>query len=73
MKGLNNVIILLVFLLFYACTSVKLSNNHWFRDLNICKKLQGKVLVYPVFVQNKKGMLWNEEDITEYMDSVYVA
>lgn len=62
-----------VALLLVQCSSVSESKNVWFRDINVCKKLVGDVLVYPVFVQEKKGEPWKDQDRKEYLDSLNVA
>lgn len=57
----------------YSCASVEATKNNWFRDVNVCKKLVEDVLVYPVFVQSKKGEKWNDALKKEYTDSLNVA
>ncbi len=73
MRGLSKGIVILGMLFLSGCTSVSDSKNGWFRDVNVCKKLVGKVLVYPVFVQARKGEKWKEIERKEYMDSMKVA
>ena len=73
MKGLNKIVLLFLAVLIFSCSTVKESNNHWFRDINVCKKLQSKVLIYPVFVEEKKGFKWSTEDVAEFMDSLALA
>jgi hypothetical protein len=60
-------------LLLGGCSSVVNSENKWFRNRNVCKILVGDVLVYPVFVEDKKGKKWTEEDRFQYLDSLQVA
>jgi hypothetical protein len=72
-KNLSKTLVLLVCILISSCSSIVDSENNWFRDRNVCKKLVGEVLVYPVFVQEKKGELWTKEDRLQYLDSLQVA
>ncbi len=55
-----------------CATSVKLKHE-WKRDLNVCKSLKDNVLVYPIFVSEKRGAVWTKEEIATYMDSLKVA
>jgi len=72
-KNLSRVVVLVLCVLLSGCSSIVDSENKWFRDSNVCKKLVGDVLVYPVFVEQKKGELWAEEDRFQYLDSLQVA
>lgn len=64
----------IMFIAFLAsCSKTVESTNTWFKDRNVCKKLVGKVLVYPVFVQEKKGEKWSLPDTKEFGDSLQVA
>ena len=53
-----------------SCSSIKEIDNEWARDRNICKKLTGNVLVYTIFVSNKKLYPWDEDEMETYLDSV---
>lgn len=55
-----------------CATSVKL-NHEWKRNLNACKTLKENVLVYPVFVSEKRGAVWTKEEMGIFMDSLNVA
>lgn len=55
-----------------CATSVKL-NHEWKRDFNVCKTLKGDVLVYPIFISEKRGAVWTKEEMATYMDSLKVA
>lgn len=57
----------------FACSSVKEIDNDWARNRNVCKKLTGNVLVYTIFVSDKKNYPWEPAEIKEYMDSLDVA
>jgi len=69
-KNLSRILALLICVALSGCASVVDSENNWFRDRNVCKKLVGDVLVYPVFVEQKKGSVWTEEDRFMYLDSL---
>lgn len=43
------------------------------RDHNVCKKLQGKVLVYLVFVETADSSPWTDFDLNSTVDSVSTA
>lgn len=43
------------------------------RDHNVCKKLNGKVLVYTVFVETADSSPWTEFDLNSTVDSLKVA
>lgn len=74
MKVLSKISTVAVLLLLMAsCSSVLDSSNHWFRDINVCRRMTGDVLVYPVFVEMKKGEKWIESDRKEYVDSLNAA
>lgn len=72
-KSLSKLLLLVACAVLSSCSSIVDSENNWFRDRNVCKKLVGDVLIYPVFVQQKKGRVWTEEDKFQYMDSLQVA
>jgi hypothetical protein len=69
-KNLSRILALVICVVLGSCASVVDSKNSWFRDRNVCKRLVGEVLVYPVFVQQKKGSVWTEEDRFLYLDSL---
>lgn len=73
MKSIIKLFTLLLVILTSGCSSIVDGENNWFRDRNVCKKLTGEVLVYPVFVEQKKGQKWAEEDRVQYLDSLQVA
>ena len=77
MIATNNFKKLLYFLLVIstaiACSSIKEIDNDWARDRNICKKLTGDILVYTIFVSNKKYLPWDEDEMNTYIDSIKVA
>lgn len=56
-----------------GCTSIKEIDNDWAKNRNVCKKLQGKVLVYTIFVNDKQNLPWDEYEMADYMDSIQVA
>ncbi len=64
---------LIVIITALACSSIKEIDNDWARDRNICKKLTGDVLVYTIFVSNKKLYPWDENEMKIYLDSVKTA
>lgn len=76
-KNTSSIWLLLVILLpiitLTACLKSVDLDHSWRRNYNLCKTLNGKVLVYPVFVEEKKGVTWSKEDKLAYMDSVKVA
>src|ERR1035437_6067521 len=43
------------------------------RDHNVCKKLNGKVLVYLVFVETGDSSPWTDFDLNSTVDSVKIA
>lgn len=62
-----------VILFVVGCTSIKEIDNDWAKNRNVCKKLQGDVLVYTIFVNDKQNLPWDEYEKAEYMDSVKIA
>jgi hypothetical protein len=42
-------------------------------DNNVCKKLNGSVVIYAIFVDTKTSRPWSEYDITSTLDSVHKA
>ena len=73
MRSLYYIAIFFLLLLLNACGKSVESNNVWFRDRNVCKKMVNKVLVYTVFVKDKKGEDWSYPDRKEFGDSLQVA
>lgn len=73
MKNLSKLLLVLLCALLSACSSIVDSENNWFRDRNVCKKLVGDVLVYPIFVEQEKGKRWTEEERVQYIDSLRVS
>lgn len=63
---------LIAFTLVGCVSSVKM-DHRWKRQFNLCKELKGDVLIYPIFVQEKKGVRWEKEEINAYMDSIKIA
>ena len=43
------------------------------RNNNVCKKLQGNVLIYLIFTQTKETYNWSEYDIQSTIDSIKIA
>lgn len=64
--------VLPVTLLVGCLKSVDLDHS-WKRNYNLCKILKGDVLVYPVFVEEKRGIPWLAEEKQAYLDSLTVA
>lgn len=64
---------MLLVLFISSCATVVVGENLWYRDVNVCKTLVEDVLVYPVFVEAKKGDLWFENDKKEFKDSLNVS
>lgn len=58
-----------LFLGFYIPVSEEISS----RDHNICKILQGDVLLYIVFVETRESYSWTTYDINSTIDSIHVA
>lgn len=69
-KALYSVIVLATVV---ACSSIKEIDNDWARNRNVCKKLTGNVLVYTIFVSDKKNFPWEKQEIKLYIDSLAVA
>lgn len=42
-------------------------------DKNVCKRLNGKVVVYGIFVDSKVGGVWSTHDVLSTLDSLKVA
>ena len=40
---------------------------------NVCKKLQGEVILYAIFVDSKYTLPWTEYDINSTLDSIHLA
>jgi hypothetical protein len=60
----------LVLLSVISCKSSKEMDARWARDKNIAKKLEGKVVVYTIFVDSKKTIPWSGFDIKSTKDSL---
>ena len=73
MRFVRFVLLLVLIANIFACNKSVESQNHWFRDRNVCKKMVKKVLVYTVFVKNKKGEDWSYPDRKEFGDSLQVS
>ncbi|MFT6716211.1 MAG: hypothetical protein ACJA0Q_000845 [Saprospiraceae bacterium] len=54
----------------YSCSSSKEIDARWARDKNVAAKLQGKVIVYTIFVDSKKTIPWSGFDIKSTKDSL---
>ena len=72
-KSTSKFIVFWSCLVLAGCSSIIESENNWFRDRNVCKELTGDVLVYPIFVEQKKGKVWTKEDKKQYVDSLQAA
>lgn len=66
-------VISMVFVTISSCTSKVKMDNSWKRNFNVCKKLKDKVLVYPVFIEDRKGETWKKEEKQAFLDSVSIA
>lgn len=55
---------------FASCKSTKDIDARWARDKNVAGKLQGKVVVYTIFVDSKKTLPWSGFDIKSTKDSL---
>jgi hypothetical protein len=53
-----------------SCSSSKELDARWARDKNIAAKLEGKVVVYTIFVDSKKTIPWSGFDIKSTKDSL---
>lgn len=62
----------LIFLsLLWSCNSTKPTNVLFSsKENNVCKTLQGKVVVYAIFVDSKYTKPWTEFDINSTLDSI---
>lgn len=60
-------------LLLFNCTSTVKLDNTWKRDFNVCKILKEKVVIYPVFIEERRGEVWSKEDRASFIDSIKVA
>lgn len=71
---MNKIFALLGSILFIiGCTSIKEIDNDWAKNRNVCKKLQGNVLVYTIFVNDKQNLPWDEYEMEDFMDTVQVS
>jgi hypothetical protein len=61
-------IIFCVFLV--ACNSIKEIDTRWARGINACEKLEGKTVVYTIFVDSKTSLFWTGFDIKSTKDSL---
>lgn len=75
MKKTTNLFAILAIVLFTisSCTSKVKMDNAWKRNFNVCKKLKDKILVYPVFIEDRKGEVWKKEEIQAFLDSINIA
>jgi hypothetical protein len=60
--------VLLVFVV--SCKSSKDIDARWARDNNVAAKLEGKVVVYTIFVDSKKTLPWSGFDMKSSKDSL---
>lgn len=59
------------FVLFLAaCSTVKEMDTRWGRDNGIGAKLEGKTVVYTIFIDSKNSLFWNGFDIASAKDSL---
>lgn len=78
MKAHNYFFVVLLFSCFTACISVyqstEISTQKSFipagKNMNVCKELLGKVVIYSIFVDTKQALPWTEFDITSTQDSI---
>jgi hypothetical protein len=53
-----------------ACNSIKEIDTRWARGINACEKLEGKTVVYTIFVDSKTSLFWTGFDIKSTKDSL---
>lgn len=68
MKKLTAFLIATITLL--ACQSIKEIDSRWARDNGIGAKLEGKTVVYTVFIDSKESLFWTGFDIASTKDSL---
>lgn len=54
----------------FSCKSSKDIDARWARDNNVAAKLEGKIIVYTIFVDSKKTLPWSGFDIKSTKDSL---
>lgn len=68
MKKLAFILLSAIFLL--GCQSIKEIDSRWARDHGIGSKLEGKTVVYTVFIDSKSSLFWTGFDIASTKDSL---
>jgi hypothetical protein len=69
MKRLFYFIAILFTVIISSCSSASKIHDHSLsRNRNVCKKLNGKVLIYVIFVNTKAGPKWNDTTIRSTLD-----
>ena len=56
-----------------SCILFRQYDNRWARNYNTCKKLQGKVVLYAIFVDTRYTKPFTDYDITSTTDSIQKA
>lgn len=69
--NISSIFILTMILL--ACGTTARMDNSWRRNFNGCKILKDDVLIYPVFVEEKRGAKWLQEEKKAFLDSLKVS
>jgi hypothetical protein len=77
MRTLNLYILTATLLLFVACNHHYYKTNNAYNistvNNNVCKKLNGKVLLYAIFVDTRQTRPWTDYDINTTLDSIRKA
>lgn len=62
--------IIFISILIISCTSIKDFDSRWGRETGFCSVLEGKTVVYTVFVDSKSTKNWTGFDIASTKDSL---
>lgn len=61
---------LIITIILWGCQSIKEVDSRWARDNGIGTKLDGKTVVYTVFIDSKESLFWTGFDIASAKDSL---
>lgn len=74
MKATYKLILFVVIAIIVSnCSSTVSLDNRIFKDRNLCKKLTGEVLIYTIFVDDRKKAPWTTEEMNSFKSSVNQA